>query len=157
LLDSTSRLPGFCENLRLVKLASFEQRGAKRIGIVEGEQLLDLSRATPELPTEMVALLEAGPPALARVREAVASAAARIALSDVRLCAPVLRPPKILAVGVNYADHAAEARAAGIERPEVPLIFNKQSTSIAGPADPIHRPRVSRQLDYEGELGIVIG
>jgi 2-keto-4-pentenoate hydratase/2-oxohepta-3-ene-1,7-dioic acid hydratase in catechol pathway len=140
-----------------VKLASFEQRGAKRIGIVEGEQLLDLSRATPELPTEMVALLEAGPPALARVREAVASAAARIALSDVRLCAPVLRPPKILAVGVNYADHAAEARAAGIERPEVPLIFNKQSTSIAGPADPIHRPRVSRQLDYEGELGIVIG
>jgi 2-keto-4-pentenoate hydratase/2-oxohepta-3-ene-1,7-dioic acid hydratase in catechol pathway len=66
----------------------------------------------------------------------------------------VLRPRKILAVGLNYADHVAES---GMKPPEVPTIFNKQVTAVTGPYDPIHLPRASRALDYEGELAFVIG
>jgi 2-keto-4-pentenoate hydratase/2-oxohepta-3-ene-1,7-dioic acid hydratase in catechol pathway len=66
----------------------------------------------------------------------------------------VPRPGKILAVGLNYRAHAAET---GREPPPVPVIFNKQTTSVIGPAGAIHRPRASEALDYEGELGFVIG
>ena len=65
-----------------------------------------------------------------------------------------MRPPKILAVGLNYADHIAET---GMETPEIPMIFNKQSTSIVGPGADVHVPKVSKLLDYEGELAVVIG
>ena len=78
----------------------------------------------------------------------------RIALDAVRLEAPVLRPPKFLAVGLNYADHVAES---GLETPQHPTIFNKQSTCVVGPDAGVHLPRASHVLDYEGELGFVIG
>jgi 2-keto-4-pentenoate hydratase/2-oxohepta-3-ene-1,7-dioic acid hydratase in catechol pathway len=79
---------------------------------------------------------------------------ARIPLSDVQLEAPIARPPKFLAVGLNYADHVAES---GLDTPEYPTIFNKQSTCVTGPTDPVHVPKASHVLDYEGELGFVIG
>ena len=94
---------------------------------------------------------------LARARAAAHEAVGtgpRLPLADVRLEAPIARPPKFLAVGLNYADHVAEA---GIETPEHPTIFNKQSTCVVGPDDPVHLPRASHVLDYEGELGFVIG
>jgi 2-keto-4-pentenoate hydratase/2-oxohepta-3-ene-1,7-dioic acid hydratase in catechol pathway len=72
----------------------------------------------------------------------------------VRLEAPVARPPKFLAIGLNYADHVEET---GMERPKFPTFFNKQSTCVTGPFDPIHLPRASSSVDYEGELGFVIG
>ncbi|MDJ0787906.1 MAG: fumarylacetoacetate hydrolase family protein [Myxococcota bacterium] len=136
-----------------MKLATFTESQRTRVGIVVGDGIVDLSREAPELPTEMVALLEAGPEALEAAR-AAADGAETLALSDVKLESPVLRPPKILAVGLNYADHVAES---GMETPKLPLIFNKQSTSVTGPTDPFHMPRVSTALDYEGELGVVIG
>ena len=74
-------------------------------------------------------------------------------LDDVRLLAPV-QPRKFLAIGLNYADHIAEA---GMEAPEYPVFFNKQITCVVGPDDDVHMPRVSTLLDYEGELAIVIG
>ncbi len=64
------------------------------------------------------------------------------------------RPPKFLAIGLNYADHIAES---GLDRPAFPTFFNKQSTCVVGPNDPVHVPRVSALVDYEVELGIVIG
>lgn len=78
----------------------------------------------------------------------------RLALSQVQALAPVPRPSKIFAVGLNYADHIAEA---GSPTPETPTIFAKYPNTIAGPRDPIQRPRVSDELDYEGELAVVIG
>jgi 2-keto-4-pentenoate hydratase/2-oxohepta-3-ene-1,7-dioic acid hydratase in catechol pathway len=72
----------------------------------------------------------------------------------VRLHAAVPRPPKFLAIGLNYRDHAAEAK---LEIPKLPIVFNKQTSCVAGPHDPIWLPRVSRALDYEAELGFVIG
>ena len=74
-------------------------------------------------------------------------------LDDVRLLAPV-QPRKFLAIGLNYADHIAEA---GMEAPEYPVFFNKQITCVVGPDDDVHMPRVSTLLDYEGELAVVIG
>jgi 2-keto-4-pentenoate hydratase/2-oxohepta-3-ene-1,7-dioic acid hydratase in catechol pathway len=102
----------------------------------------------------MIAFLEAGPEALQVAHAAGAGTGPRIPLAEVRLEPPILRPPKFLAVGLNYADHVAES---GMETPQYPTIFNKQSTCVTGPTDPIHLPRASHVLDYEGELGFVIG
>ncbi len=140
-----------------MKLVTFTQAGATRIGVVDGEAVVDLSTAAPELPSEMVAFLEAGDPALAAARTALAAGGHRVALSDVTLASPLLRPPKILAIGVNYRDHIEEAKESGIQIPEHPVVFNKQSTSAHPPYEPFHKPRVSGALDYEGELGIVVG
>ncbi len=137
-----------------MKLATFTDRASTRIGVVVGDGIVDLAAATPGLPTEMTALLAAGADALAVAGRAAASRAPRLALGDVTLEAPVLRPPKYLAIGLNYADHVEES---GLDAPAFPVFFNKQSTCVVGTGRPIHRPRVSALLDYEGELAFVIG
>jgi 2-keto-4-pentenoate hydratase/2-oxohepta-3-ene-1,7-dioic acid hydratase in catechol pathway len=137
-----------------MKLASFHYSGASGIGVVLGDEIVDLGAAAPDLPHEMTAFLAAGAPALEVAAAATEHPAARIPLDDVVLEAPIQRPPKILAIGLNYADHVKES---GMEPPKVPAVFNKQSTSVTGPYDPIHLPRASHVLDYEGELGFVIG
>ncbi len=137
-----------------MRLATFTHAGSTRVGVLAGDEVVDLAAAAPELPREMVAFLAAGVPALRRAADLALAARERISLAQVRLQAPVLRPPKFLAIGLNYADHVAESR---LEMPKVPTVFNKQSTCVIGPGDPIHMPRVSKALDYEGELGFVIG
>lgn len=137
-----------------MKLCTYLRDGVPRVGVVTDDRIVDLSESAPELPSEMTALLAAGEPALRRAAAAASAARTRIPLDSVRLAPPILRPPKFLAVGLNYADHVAEA---GLETPKLPTIFNKQSTCVAGPTDPVHMPRVSSALDYEGELGFVIG
>ena len=136
-----------------MRLATFTHEGITRIGVVEGEEIIDLAAAAPDLPREMVALLELGPEGLTAVHAALAHGP-RIPMAEIRLEAPIARPPKFLAVGLNYADHVAES---GLEPPKHPTIFNKQSTCVTGPSDPIHVPRASHVVDYEGELGFVIG
>lgn len=136
-----------------MKLATFTHSDRTRIGVVQRDAVVDLAAVAPDLPSEMTGLLAAGPSALTAASRA-ARGAPGIPLAEVHLEAPVLRPPKILAVGLNYADHAAES---GREAPKIPIIFNKQSTAVTGPRAPIHLPRVSNALDYEGELGVVIG
>jgi 2-keto-4-pentenoate hydratase/2-oxohepta-3-ene-1,7-dioic acid hydratase in catechol pathway len=137
-----------------MKLATFSHAGTTRTGAVVGDQVVDFAVAAPELPREMSPLLALGAQGRERAAKAIESGRARIALGAVKLEAPVLRPGKFLAVGLNYSDHVAEA---GLETPKLPVIFNKQSTCVTGPYDAIERPRVSSALDYEGELGFVIG
>ena len=137
-----------------MKLITFTHRGSTRIGVLVGDEVVDLQAAAPALPTEMVAFLAAGEPALETARVALAATDPRLSLADVHLESPILRPPKILAVGLNYADHVAES---GLDTPKHPMIFNKQSTSAHPPYDPFHLPRASTALDYEGELAVVIG
>ncbi|MEM5516565.1 fumarylacetoacetate hydrolase family protein [Henriciella sp. AS95] len=75
-----------------------------------------------------------------------------------RLRQPVIRPGKILAIGLNYAAHVAESASfVDTEKPSAQIWFNKQVTAASGPGDPIHVPRVSSMLDYEAELVVVIG
>ena len=83
-----------------MRLATFTHEGTTRIGRLEGEELIDLSRAG--IPTEMSAFLAAGDSALATANSATGPT---VKLNDVELCAPVLRPQKILAIGLNYKDH----------------------------------------------------
>jgi 2-keto-4-pentenoate hydratase/2-oxohepta-3-ene-1,7-dioic acid hydratase in catechol pathway len=137
-----------------MRLCTFTHRDVTRIGVTVDQEIVDLSDAAPSLPREMVAFLAAGAPALARAREATQLKSARLPIAQVTLRAPVLRPPKFLAIGLNYSDHVKEG---GREPPTFPVFFNKQSTCVIGPGDPIHRPRVSRAVDYEGELAFVIG
>ena len=132
-----------------MKLASFTEGGQTRVGRVEGDAIIDLGDSG--LPREMSALLAAGPSAL---KTAAGARGRSLPLATAKLCAPVLRPPKILAIGLNYQDHIEET---GLETPKFPLFFNKQSTSAHAPYAPMHLPRVSDKLDYEGELGFVIG
>ncbi len=127
-----------------MRLARYEQAGTVATGVVIDDQVADLG------PVDPVMLLQAGASAMA----AAADGARRVPLADVRLLAPLPHPPKFLAIGLNYADHIAEA---GMQAPEFPVFFNKQTTCVTGPGDPIHVPRVSALVDYEGELGIVIG
>src|SRR5262249_13194377 len=75
-------------------------------------------------------------------------------VSAVKLTAPVLKPNKLLCVGLNYRDHAVES---GMEIPKVPTIFNKFATSIIGPGDKIVLPKKSEKPDYEAEFAVVIG
>lgn len=137
-----------------MKLITFSHDGSTRIGVVAGDDVVDLAAAAPALPTSMIGLLELGPAGLEAAQTAADAATATLPLGAVQLEAPVLRPPKILAVGLNYADHIAES---GMDAPKHPMIFNKQSTAAHPTGVPFHLPRVSDKLDYEGELGIVIG
>jgi 2-keto-4-pentenoate hydratase/2-oxohepta-3-ene-1,7-dioic acid hydratase in catechol pathway len=136
-----------------MKLATFTHLDRRRIGVVVDDGVVDLTEAAPSLPSEMVAFLEAGEPALQQARRA-ASEGTPIPLADVHLNAPILRPPKFIAIGLNYGDHVAEA---GLDTPVHPTVFNKQSTCVVGPTDPVHVPRASAVLDYEGEFAFVIG
>ncbi len=137
-----------------MKLVTFTQGGRTRIGALVGEDVVDFSANGAGLPHDMLAFLEQGAAAMQQARDLCAAGGGRLALADVTLEAPIQRPPKILAVGLNYSDHVEET---GLEMPTVPMIFNKQSTAVTGPYGDIHRPKDSEQLDYEGELGIVIG
>jgi 2-keto-4-pentenoate hydratase/2-oxohepta-3-ene-1,7-dioic acid hydratase in catechol pathway len=83
-----------------------------------------------------------------------AAAPALLQAADIELGPPVPDPDKIICIGVNYADHASEA---GLAQTEVPLFFGKFRNSLTGPTSPIRIPRVSDQIDYEGELAAIIG
>jgi 2-keto-4-pentenoate hydratase/2-oxohepta-3-ene-1,7-dioic acid hydratase in catechol pathway len=132
-----------------MRLCRFQAGAGPSLGLVEGDLVLDLTAADPELPTEPAVAVGTGPDHLL----ALARQAPEHPLSDVRLLAPA-RPRKFLAIGLNYADHIAES---GMEAPQYPVFFNKQVTCVVGPDDEIHMPRVSNLLDYEGELAIVVG
>src|SRR6266852_7842055 len=137
-----------------MKLVTFSHGGATRIGVVVDDNVVDLSAAAPELPREMAAFLGEGNAAMERARKAAGQSGNRIALKQVKLEAPIMRPPEFLAVGLNYADHIAET---GRDKPDFPVFFNKQTSCVNGPYDPIHSPRDSLALDYEGEMAFVIG
>lgn len=138
-----------------MKFVRFDSAAGPRIGIVEGEDILDLSGAG--LPyARMIDLIAAGEPGLAAAREAAAKATIRIAMEPAILLCPIEKPGKYLAIGMNYAKHLEEADKLGVARSKHQVWFNKQTTCLAGPYDPID-PGVTEKLDYEVELGLVIG
>ena len=137
-----------------MKLVTFTHAGRTRLGAVESDAVVDFAAHGGELPDDMLTFLAQGETAFDAARQACAAGTGRLGLEDVRLEAPILRPPKILAVGLNYRDHAAEG---GFDIPTVPMIFNKQSTAVTGPGSVIHLPGESVQLDYEAEFAFVIG
>ncbi len=137
-----------------MRLATFTERQSTRIGVIVGDEICDLSHAK-EVPSTMVDFLNGGKDAMEAARRSL-PASRRIPLGQLRLEAPVLAPRKFLGLGGSYESHLKETSHL-MPRPKHQSWFNKQVTSINGPYDPIHKPRVSDTLDFEGELAIVIG
>lgn len=136
-----------------MKLITFTKDKQTRVGAVCHDGVID-SLQDPGIPADMNAFLQAGEIAITAMQDLIRSGEDRIALTDVQLQAPLMKPAKYLGVGLNYADHIDET---GRDRPEYPTIFNKQTSCIIGPGAAIHCPLVSEKLDYEGELALVIG
>lgn len=138
-----------------MKLATFtDGSGPARVGIVLGDRLIDLSKADPDLPKTLKALLAAGDSAMESAVKISVTHEADIALADVKLRAPIGNPGKILAIGLNYGEHIAET---GREPPEHQIWFNKQHNCINGPTGTFNKPAISDMVDYEAELCMVIG
>src|SRR5262245_2838456 len=138
-----------------MKLATFTHERRTRIGLVVDNAVVDLSAVDGSLPTDMKAFLEAGEAAWSRARNAERTASQRIPLSVVLVEAPIRNPGKVIAIGLNYADHVKES---GAEKPRHQIWFNKQWNAIAGPHDDFEIPAAAPGfVDYEGELCFVIG
>ena len=140
-----------------MKLARYSINGRTSTGVVVDDRIYDIPAALPHIPLSIREIIAAGSPILDEIRHAIPNGRQGVPIGDVKLEAPIPDPQKYLAIGMNYHDHAEEARRAGIPIPSTQLWFNKQVSCISGPYDPIVCPRVSGQLDYEAELGVVIG
>ncbi|MGD9803657.1 MAG: fumarylacetoacetate hydrolase family protein [Hyphomicrobiaceae bacterium] len=139
-----------------MKLMMFKRGWDTRLGLVEGDTVIDVAAAEPTLPADLLGLVQAGDWALEKLRtiasKAPASTKSRLSANEPAL--PIARPPKFICVGLNYLEHAKEG---GHAPPTYPSFFPRWSNSLI-PADaPIVRPKASTHLDYECELTIVIG
>jgi 2-keto-4-pentenoate hydratase/2-oxohepta-3-ene-1,7-dioic acid hydratase in catechol pathway len=125
-----------------------------RTGLVVGDEIVDLTDPVIGLPGDMIALLSLGSDAADSLGRAPNTSARRLPIASTRLLAPVPRPPSFLAIAQNYEAHSREL---GRQPPEFQTWFAKQPTCVIGAGAVIEVPRVSTQVDYEGELGMVIG
>jgi len=138
-----------------MRLATFRSGEAAHVGVRIGDTLVDLAVAAPELPTSLAGLLVlADGLARAEAAAARAGAEARLRLADVTLQPPIPSPGKIICLGLNYPDHAAES---AMEKPAAPNVFLRTAQSLTAHGAPIIKPRASSALDFEGELAAVIG
>lgn len=134
-----------------MKLVSYSTPERAGIAAAVGAQLIPLDG----LAGSMIDLIEQWPEKRARAEQLVAAGEAAIPLASATLLAPVPRPGKVLAIGLNYKDHIEEA---GLATPAHQLWFGKQATSVHGPSDPIQIPKVAPDtVDYEAELVAVVG
>jgi 2-keto-4-pentenoate hydratase/2-oxohepta-3-ene-1,7-dioic acid hydratase in catechol pathway len=138
-----------------MKLVSFVFEGHDGFGLVRGDEVLDVSGLDGG-PRDLLSMLNMEAAGWQWLERATPKAR-RLPLASVRLRAPVPAPRKFLGLGGNYASHLEEARKIGLVRAPGQVWFNKQVSCVAGPFDPVHLPAVSREFDYEGELGVVIG
>lgn len=134
-----------------MRFVTFEHKGIQKAGLVVDDRVVDLTNAGFR---DMLSVLQGGAEASRKVAEFSAAASASIGLAEIRLRAPIPNPPKILCMGLNYRDHAEEAR---LEIPKYPVIFPKYGNTVIGSGDDIVLPKNSRKPDYEAELGFVIG
>ena len=141
-----------------MKLATFRIDGVRRVGSVSNDEIADLTGVDESIPADLIGLLSGRADSSDAVR-ALERRARRYPLAAVHLEAPVPAPRKFLGLGLSFRSHVEELRARKIPIaiPPHQVWFNKQVTAVNGPYDPIHLPRVSSQLDYEGELAVVIG
>ncbi|WP_035878812.1 fumarylacetoacetate hydrolase family protein [Cupriavidus sp. amp6] len=140
-----------------MKLVTYTYQGRTSIGKVVGNLVIDIAQAYEGAPKTVLEILRGGQEVLERLDAVQPPTASSVSLSEVKLEAPVQGVQKFLAIGLNYQDHVEEIIKRGGKGPEHQMWFNKNVSCITGPYDPINLPRVSTALDYEGELGVVIG
>ena len=141
-----------------MKIVGFETAAGLRLGVAEGDQVVDLQAVDPKIPNDLGVLLATVKGDLSSLTDAVARApaSARRPLSGLKYALPVARPGKIICLGLNYLDHVKE----GTQKdniPKFPTIFFRCLTSMVPHLSPIIRPLVSEELDYEAELVAVVG
>lgn len=139
-----------------MRLVAFDEGGKAKLGVIQGEVVVDLARAAPALPRDLLGLILGGAEAFA-----AADAAARQAkteatrpLQGLRHRLPLENAGKIVCLGLNYVDHAAEG---GHAKPDYPSLFLRCNSSLVAHGDALWRPKASTRLDYEAELVAVIG
>ena len=134
-------------------IAFIDDQGRPALGVrIDAEHLLDLTAAGA--PATLDEVLQAGDAGWARLRQCQREATRRVALAGLRWLPPVLHPEKALAIGLNYIDHAAESN---FEPPKHAVVFQRYRSSWVAHGEPLVRPHVSTQFDYEAELVAVIG
>ena len=137
-----------------MRLVTYKSGAEEKIGLRVGDDVLDLSSADSSLPDTLVGLLAAGDDAMTRVAGLADSGGERLPYDGLTFCPVIPRPPKIICLGLNYAEHAAEG---GHDRPTYPSFFMRGANSLVGHLQPIIRPRASETLDYEAEMVAVVG
>jgi len=137
-----------------MKFTTFLHNGRARLGVVDGDQLIDLQAAQPQVPSDLRGALSAGVDLAAAAKAAIASTAPRLPLAGQPLAPLVPEPGKIICLGLNYFDHAKEG---GRAKPEYPWFFFRGATSLVAHGAPGILPKVSGKFDYEAELALVIG
>ncbi|QKO21137.1 fumarylacetoacetate hydrolase family protein [Rhodoferax sp. BAB1] len=137
-----------------MRFITYIQGGQQRLGVVTGQEVIDLNQAQPQISADLRTALRAGQDLAGAAKAAIASNARRVPLASVTL-APVLpEPGKIVCLGLNYYDHAKEG---GREKPVYPWFFLRCASSLLAPNAKALRPKVSERLDWEAELAVVIG
>lgn len=137
-----------------MKLVTFRSGDTTRLGVLDGEHVVDINKADARVPADLRAALKAGVDLNAAAQRAIASGEHRAPYASLDLAPVVPEPGKIVCLGHNFYDHAKEG---GNLKPVYPLIFFRGASSLIAHEDPVIRPRVSEKLDYEAELMIVIG
>ena len=135
-----------------MRLASYNMRGRPSFGVVVGDGIVDLRARLSRFST----LLEVfRAPALAEAKAAAEGVRPDVALSEVELLPPLLAPEKILCIGINYANRGQDYNVTN--NPKYPSMFYRAPNSLVGSGQNLVRPKISEQLDYEGEIAIIIG
>lgn len=137
-----------------MKLVNFLYKGEKNIGALLDDGVCSFKSISDNYSISMLEFIEQMDDLSSNVSKFINSNPEVIPLSEIEFLPVIERPGKVLAVGLNYKDHAKET---GMDLPKVPMIFTKQSTSVLGHQGEIHKPKVSDAVDYEGEMAFVIG
>ncbi|MEO3701418.1 MULTISPECIES: fumarylacetoacetate hydrolase family protein [Acinetobacter] len=136
-----------------MRFLSYMQAGKKGLAIRVGDQLKGLTEVEDNYPGHLEQLLQQGGDALINAAQILKQGNV-INLDQVEQLPPLSQPPKIICVGLNYADHTKESP---YEQPDYPTLFSRFNSSLIANGQPIKRPLCSEQLDYEGELVAIIG
>ena len=148
--------------MKLITFLLKDNPKSKRIGAIKNDTVIDFSSS--DLPKDMINFIKLGSTGLDIANDVIENQKNAHAIDDVILKAPIDKPNKILAVGLNYKKHIDEAKELKDHhsndvqlQDQFPNIFNKQNSSVNDPFGDVHRPNASDWLDYEGELGFIIG
>jgi 2-keto-4-pentenoate hydratase/2-oxohepta-3-ene-1,7-dioic acid hydratase in catechol pathway len=138
-----------------MRFATIETWAGPRAALAAGDQFIDIHATDANLPGNLRQILAAGPEMLqAAAALATRQGAVKYPIAQAKYHAPIVDPQKIICVGLNYKDHAAES---GAPIPKDPVLFSKYATALIGHGETIVLPKVSQEVDYEAEFVIVIG
>ena len=137
-----------------MKFTTFHQAGLDRLGLIDGDHVIDLHQAQPQVNADLRLALKSGVDLAAAAQNALASSAPRLPLASLQLSPIIPEPGKIICLGLNYFDHAKEG---GRDKPVYPWFFLRSASSLLAPNAEAVLPKVSERFDYEAELAVVIG